>query len=156
VLRLGCRERAPCALLRIEGQRYRTFEESSLRGVAAARPRSPGRALEIGCDAFVWTESCLSRVPGASIRIVCGVGCDGERPVRITFLFGGRRLIHRRTQERVSEVDVRSYRKQACRFCGTCGVGRNPELGGCAPEQGRIPEWLRGCDEDELLRLGWK
>ena len=78
------------------------------RRQAAARPRSPSRALQLGGDILVEPGCRLSAVPGAAIRIDVGIGGLGERAVHAPALLRRASAVDRRTHERMTEAHLRA------------------------------------------------
>jgi hypothetical protein len=78
------------------------------RRQAAARPRSPGRALQLGGDVLVEPGCRLRAVPGAAIRIDVGIGGVGERAVHAPAVLRRASAVDRRTHERMTEAHLRA------------------------------------------------
>ena len=75
-------ERAPRAQRPVERECGGALEERGGRRDSSARPRPPGRALQLVGDLLVRPERRLREVPGTAVGIGLGIGGGGERPVR--------------------------------------------------------------------------
>ena len=79
--RLRRGQRAPCLERRVGSQRGRPLEERRCGREAAARLRSPCRALERGGDGFVGSGGGECAVPGVTVGVELEVAHLGERLV---------------------------------------------------------------------------
>ena len=75
---------------------------------AASRPRSAGRALQLGGDVLVEADRRVRAMPGAAIGVDVGVGGFGQRPMDALSLLRRCRALDRRTHERMTEAHLRA------------------------------------------------
>ena len=139
---------------RLRRQSDRAFVKCRLRRQAAARPRSPGRALELGGDVLVEADRRVRKMPGAAIRVDIDIGGLGQRPVNALSLLRRCRALHRRPHERMTETHLRTEIHQSRGGGRRRRVGPDAELRGRAPHQHRIPHRLSRGDEKQKPRRG--
>ena len=153
VLALCGEERTLCPAPRIGRQFDGTLVKCRARRQAASRPRSAGRALELGGDVLVEPGRRVRAVPGAAIGVDVGIGGFGQRPVNALSLLRRCCALHRRTHERMSEAHLRAEIDES-RGGGRRGrVRPDAELRGRPPHQHRIPQRLcRGDEKQEPRR----
>ena len=149
VLALGGEERTLRPAPRIGRQLDGALVKCRARRQAAARPRSPGRALQLGGDVLVEPGRRLRAVPGAAIGIDVGIGGLGERAVDALALLRRRRAVDRRTHERMTEAHLRAEIDQTRGGRRRGRVRPDAELGGRPPHQHRIPDRLGRRDEKQ-------
>jgi hypothetical protein len=95
VLALRGEERPLRPAPRIGRQLDGALVKSRPRRQATARPRSPGRAFQLGGDVLVEPGCRLSEVPGPAIGIHIGIGGLGERAVHAPALLRRASAVHR-------------------------------------------------------------
>ena len=154
VLALCGEERTLCPAPRIGRQLDGALVKCRPRRQAAARPRSAGRALQLGGDVLVEPGRRVREVPGAAIGVDVGIGGFGQRPVNALSLLRRCRALDRRTHERMTEAHLRAEIDQS-RGGGRRGrVRPDAELRGRPPHQHRIPHRLCRGDEKQQPRRG--
>jgi hypothetical protein len=152
VLALCGEERALGAAPGIGGQLGGPFVKCGAGCQAASRPRSPGRALQLGGDVLVEPGRRVRKVPGAAIRIDIGIGGLRECTVDVLALLRCRPAVHRRAHERVSEPHLRAEIDQSSVGRRHGRVRPRAELGRRPPHQHRIPHRLGRSGEKQQPR----
>ena len=152
VLALGGEERTLRPAPRIGRQLDGALVKCRPRRQAAARPRSPGRALQLGGDVLVEPGCRLRAVPGAAIRIDVGIGGIGERAVHVPTVLRRASAVDRRTHERMTEAHLRAEFNQSHGGRRRGRVRPDAEPGGRPPHQHRIPCRLSRRDEKQESR----
>ena len=152
VLTLGGEERTLRPAPRVGRQLDGALVKCRPRRQAAARPRSPGRAVQLGGDILVEAGCRLRAVPGATIRIDVGIGGLRESAVHAPALLRRASTVDRRTHERMNEAHLRAENNQSrgCRRRGR--VRADAEPGGRPPHQHGIACRLSRRDEEQEPR----
>ena len=138
-------KKVACAGFRFGAELSGSLEGRDRNVPGAAKPRPVGYCLELLSDCLVPPRCCCGAVPDGAVRLVDQ--CLGEGSVRAPKLVDGRRLLHRRRDQRVPESKSRVECPEAGRHgrCQVLGAQRPP----CYPaELGQI-DVVERCDEQQ-------
>src|SRR5580704_7811743 len=100
-------ERTLCPAPRIGCQFDRALAKRRPSTQPASCPGPAGQALQLGSEVLVEPSRRVRKMPGAAIGVDIGVRSLGQRPVNALSLLRGCRALHRRTDKRMAEVDLR-------------------------------------------------